>query len=121
MIALLFCRLVTDDENASDASLSKVTTEENLKEELEQEEEADEEENHTEQDDDDGEMDVDDDDDAGGATDEGEGRCLRSGFIAERSESRSYGSVTHKCEVREAQRVFALLYRVYSETTAPAV
>ncbi|XP_035378445.1 zinc finger and BTB domain-containing protein 17 isoform X1 [Electrophorus electricus] len=32
----------------------------------------------------------------------GEGKCLRTGAMAERSESRAYGSVTHKCEVRTA-------------------
>lgn len=78
-------------DDVSEGSLSKATSEENIREELEQEEEVDEEEEHTEQDDE-GEIDVDD---------EGEGKCLRSGVIAERSESRSYGSVTHKCEVRE--------------------
>lgn len=96
VMVLLFCGLVIDV--GSEGSLSKATTEENLREELEQEEEAAEEEEHTEQDNE-GEMDV--DDGTAGATDEGEGKCLRSGVIAERSESRSYGSVTHKCEVRE--------------------
>lgn len=86
-------------DDSSEGRLSKATTEENLREELEKEEETDEEEENTEQDDE-GEMDV--DDGATGTADEGGGKCLRSGVIAERSESRSYGSVTHKCEVREA-------------------
>lgn len=77
--------------------MSKAADEEH--DELEREEEADEEEEHPEQDDE-GDMDV--DDGAAEATDEGEGKGLRSGVIAERSETRSYGSVTHKCEVREA-------------------
>lgn len=89
--------MVTDD--SSEESLSKATTEENIREELDQEEEVDEEEEQTDQDDEEGEMDV--DDATAEATDEGEGKCLRSGVMAERSESRSYGSVTHKCEVRE--------------------
>lgn len=86
-------------DDGSEGHLSKATTEENITEGLEQEEEADEEEEHTEQDDE-GEMDV--DDGATGPTDEAGGKCLRSGVIADRSESRSYGSITHKCEVREA-------------------
>lgn len=84
-------------DDGSVETSSKTTSEENVREQ-EQEEEADEEEEHTEQEDE-GDMDV--DDAAGEVTDEGEGKCLRSGVIAERSESRSYGSVTHKCEVRE--------------------
>lgn len=97
---------MTDD--SSEETLSKATIEENKREELKQEEEADEEEEHTEQEDE-GEMDV---DDAEGETDEGEEKCLRSGVIADRSESRSYGSVTHKCEVREAYHVYTMRYRV---------
>lgn len=94
MIALFFCHLVIDD--GTEGSLSKAATEENVRDELDQDEEVDEEEEHTEQDDE-GDMDV--DDEATGVADEGEGKCLRSGVIAERSESRSYGSITHKCEV----------------------
>ncbi|KAI5612260.1 zinc finger and BTB domain-containing protein 17 isoform X1 [Silurus asotus] len=85
---------VSTSDDGSEGSLSKASTEENTREELEQEEEADEEEEHIEEEDE-GEMDVDEDD---AAADEGEGKHLRSGVIAERSESRSYGSVTHKCE-----------------------
>lgn len=81
-------------DDGTEGSLSKAGTDETVRDELDQDEEADEEQEHTEQDDE-GEMDVDDE-----ATDEGEGTCLRSGVIAERSESRSYGSITHKCEVR---------------------
>ncbi|XP_062871333.1 zinc finger and BTB domain-containing protein 17 [Trichomycterus rosablanca] len=40
----------------------------------------------------------DDDDGAVVAMDEGEGKSLRSGAIAERSESRPYSSIIHKCE-----------------------
>ncbi|KAM9446000.1 zinc finger and BTB domain-containing protein 17 isoform 2-T5 [Clarias gariepinus] len=89
-------RHVSTPDDSSEESLSKATTEENIREELDQEEEFDEEEEQTDQDDEEGEMDV--DDATAEATDEGEGKCLRSGVMAERSESRSYGSVTHKCE-----------------------
>ncbi|KAK3547262.1 hypothetical protein QTP86_017799 [Hemibagrus guttatus] len=88
-------RCVSTSDDGSVETSSKTTTEENVREEQEQEEEAEEEEEHTEQEDE-GEMDV--DDAAAGVTDEGDGKCLRSGVIAERSESRSYGSITHKCE-----------------------
>ncbi|XP_058266914.1 zinc finger and BTB domain-containing protein 17 [Hemibagrus wyckioides] len=86
---------VSPPDDGSVETSSKTTIEENVREEQEQEEEADEEEEHTEQEDE-GDMDV--DDAAAEVTDEGEGKCLRSGVIAERSESRSYGSITHKCE-----------------------
>lgn len=36
------------------------------------------------------------------AMDEVEGKILRSGAIAERSESRPYGSIIHKCDVSSA-------------------
>lgn len=94
-------------DDGTEGSLTKAATEENTREELEEEEEADEEEENTE-DDEEGEMDG--DDASAGATDEGEGKCLRSGVIAERSESRSYGSVTHKCEVREAKSSLSPLH-----------
>lgn len=45
------------------------------------------------------EMEEDEDEDAVGESG-GEGKHSRSGSFADRSESRAYGSITHKCEVR---------------------
>ncbi|XP_066527491.1 zinc finger and BTB domain-containing protein 17 [Hoplias malabaricus] len=77
----------TQENDSVEVDMSKPSSEENITEEQEEEEEDSAEELQTEEDD--GQMD---------AEDEEEGRCLRSGAMAERSESRSYGSVTHKCE-----------------------
>ncbi|XP_072553461.1 zinc finger and BTB domain-containing protein 17 isoform X2 [Salminus brasiliensis] len=85
-------RQSTQDEDSGEGAVSKPATEENLTEE--EEEETAEEEQHLEEDE---QMEA-EDEGAVESADGGEDKCMRSGAMAERSESRAYGSVTHKCE-----------------------
>lgn len=91
MLGLTFLFFADDDSHQG--GVSKLSTEEQAEDE---EEEADEEEHNT--DGDEGQMETEDEGAALSADGE-EGRGVRSGSMAERTESRAYGSVTHKCEV----------------------
>ncbi|KAL6482947.1 hypothetical protein MHYP_G00078190 [Metynnis hypsauchen] len=87
--------LSTQNDTSSEEGISKPATEENMTEEQEEEEETGGEEQPL--DEDDGQMEA-EDEGTSGSVDGEEGKYVRSGAMAERSESRAYGSVTHKCE-----------------------
>ncbi|KAI4895995.1 hypothetical protein NFI96_025275 [Prochilodus magdalenae] len=89
-----------DDDDSCEGGVSKPATEENMTEEQEEEQEEEEEEVSEEEqhlEDDDEQMEA-EDEETSGSVDGEEGKCMRSVSMAERSESRAYGSVTHKCE-----------------------
>lgn len=88
--------LFIDNDSDEGNSASKIVNEEKEVEEGEMEE--DEEEGGGEEDEEEEEEDEGED---GQGTESGEERKqLQSGAVTDRTESRSYGSVTHKCEVR---------------------
>ncbi|XP_076874498.1 zinc finger and BTB domain-containing protein 17 [Brachyhypopomus gauderio] len=82
--------LDTQDDYSSGAEISKLTAEKKRREE--ESEGSDEDEQLA---DDEELMDA---EDGAECDDDDEGKCVRTGAMAERSESRAYGSVTHRCE-----------------------
>ncbi|XP_064156793.1 zinc finger and BTB domain-containing protein 17 isoform X2 [Anguilla rostrata] len=90
---------LSQDEDLARESRQKGDSDENTAEDPEDEEDREEEdgEEDMEEEEEEGE-DMEEDEDTGMEESGGEGKQSRSGTFADRSESRAYGSVTHKCE-----------------------